>query len=80
MRTILELCDVVRGTGFAIHRHHRNGHLEKIHENALAYRGSAAAPSFLIFCDLCAFLWPSTRAFFWSGVLVPPCVDFNYRI
>ena len=35
---IFELCDVVRETGFAIHCYHRNGHLEKIYENALVHR------------------------------------------
>lgn len=33
-----ELCDLVRETSFAIHRHHRSGHLEKIYANALAHR------------------------------------------
>jgi GxxExxY protein len=33
-----ELCDVVRETSFAIHKYHRNGHLEKIYENALVHR------------------------------------------
>ena len=35
---IFQLCDIVRETGFAIHRYHRHGHLEKIYENALAHR------------------------------------------
>lgn len=35
---INELCDIVRETSFAIHRYHRNGHLEKIYENALVNR------------------------------------------
>lgn len=35
---INELCDIVRETSFAIHRFHRNGHLEKVYENALAHR------------------------------------------
>ena len=35
---INELCDVVRETSFAIHKYHRNGHLEKIYENALVNR------------------------------------------
>ena len=35
---INQLCDVVRETSFAIHSYHRNGHLEKIYENALAHR------------------------------------------
>ncbi|MBC8354082.1 MAG: GxxExxY protein [Planctomycetes bacterium] len=35
---INQLCDVVRETSFAIHTYHRNGHLEKIYENALAHR------------------------------------------
>ncbi len=35
---INRLCDIVRETSFAIHRYHRNGHLEKIYENALAHR------------------------------------------
>lgn len=36
--TINELCDVVRETSFEIHKYHRNGHLEKIYENALVNR------------------------------------------
>ena len=35
---IMKLCDTVRETGFAIHRYLRNGHLEKVYENALAHR------------------------------------------
>ncbi len=35
---INQLCDIVRETSFAIHTYHRNGHLEKIYENALANR------------------------------------------
>jgi GxxExxY protein len=38
MKTINELCDMVRETSFAIHQYHRHGHLEKIYENALAHR------------------------------------------
>ena len=34
----MQLCDIIRETGFAVHRYHRNGHLEKIYENALAHR------------------------------------------
>lgn len=36
--SINELCDIVRQTSFDIHCYHRNGHLEKIYENALANR------------------------------------------
>ena len=35
---VFELCDVVRETGYAIHRFHGPGHLEKIYENALVHR------------------------------------------
>jgi GxxExxY protein len=35
---INQLCDVVRETSFSIHKYHRNGHLEKIYENALVNR------------------------------------------
>ena len=35
---IFKLCDVVRETSFAIHHYLRNGHMEKVHENALAHR------------------------------------------
>ena len=35
---IFELCDVVRETGFAIHKFHRYGHMEKVYENALGHR------------------------------------------
>ena len=35
---INQLCDIVRETGFAIHCYLRNGHLERVCENALAHR------------------------------------------
>ena len=38
MKTINELCDVVRETSYAVHVYHGHGHLEKVYENALAHR------------------------------------------
>lgn len=38
MKTINELCDVVRQTSYAIHVYHGHGHLEKVYENALVHR------------------------------------------
>jgi GxxExxY protein len=38
MKTINELCDIVRETSYAIHLYHAHGHLEKVYENALANR------------------------------------------
>lgn len=38
MRTVNELCDLVRETSYAIHLYHGQGHLEKVYENALAHR------------------------------------------
>jgi len=38
MRTINELCDLIRETSYAIHLYHGHGHLEKVYENALAHR------------------------------------------
>jgi GxxExxY protein len=38
MKTINDLCDVVRQTAYDIHVYHGNGHLEKVYENALAHR------------------------------------------
>src|SRR5215510_4649345 len=35
---IFALCDEIRETSFAIHKYLRNGHREKIYENALAHR------------------------------------------
>ena len=35
---VFQLCDVVRETGYAIHRYHGPGHLEKVYENALCHR------------------------------------------
>jgi GxxExxY protein len=35
---IMQLCDTVRETSFAIHKYHRHGHLEKVYENALVHR------------------------------------------
>jgi len=38
MKTIKELCDIVRETAYAIHIYHGHGHLEKVYENSLAHR------------------------------------------
>ena len=38
MKDIMELADVVRQTAFNIHCYHKNGHLEKVYENALVHR------------------------------------------
>ena len=38
MKDIMQLCDVVRETGYAAHRYLRNGHVEKVYENSLANR------------------------------------------
>ncbi|MBI4662317.1 MAG: GxxExxY protein [Verrucomicrobia bacterium] len=38
MKTINELCDIVRQTSFDIHVYHGHGHLEKVYENALVHR------------------------------------------
>lgn len=38
MKTINELCDIVRETSYAIHVYHGHGHLEKVYENALVHR------------------------------------------
>jgi GxxExxY protein len=35
---IYRLCDLVRETSFALHRYHRNGHMEKVYENGLINR------------------------------------------
>ena len=37
-RTVFELCDIVRETGFAIHEYLRSGHLEKVYERAMVHR------------------------------------------
>lgn len=38
MNDIMQLCDTIRETAFAIHCYHKHGHLEKVYENALAHR------------------------------------------
>jgi GxxExxY protein len=35
---VFQLCDVVRETGYAIHRYHGPGHLEQVYERALFHR------------------------------------------
>lgn len=35
---VFQLCDQVRETSFALHRHLRHGHVEKVYENGLAHR------------------------------------------
>jgi GxxExxY protein len=37
-RTVFELCDIVRETGFALHSYLKNGHQEKVYERGLAHR------------------------------------------
>lgn len=38
MKSINELCDVVRETSYAIHLYHAHGHMGKVYENALVHR------------------------------------------
>jgi GxxExxY protein len=38
LKTIFDLCSVVRETAYAIHLYHGHGHMEKIYENALIHR------------------------------------------
>src|SRR5258708_29432272 len=38
MKTINDLCGIVRQTAYDIHVYHGNGHLEKVYENALVHR------------------------------------------
>ncbi len=38
MDNVMQLCDIIRQTGFDIHCYHKQGHLEKVYENALAHR------------------------------------------
>ena len=38
MKDIMQLCDIVRETAFAVHCYHQSGRLEKVYENALAHR------------------------------------------
>ena len=38
MKTINELCDIIRETSYAIHLYHGHGHLEKVYEIALVHR------------------------------------------
>ena len=35
---IFRLCDLIRETSYSVHKFHRNGHLEKVYENALVHR------------------------------------------
>ena len=35
---IMELCNKVRETAYAVHRYHGNGYVEKVYENALVHR------------------------------------------
>src|SRR3990172_9381556 len=38
MEDIMKLCDLVRQTGYEVHRYFRHGFLEKVYENALVHR------------------------------------------
>ena len=38
MKRIMNLCDIIRNTAYAIHVFHGNGYLEKVYENALVHR------------------------------------------
>jgi hypothetical protein len=37
-QTAFELSDLIRETAFALHKHLRLGHLEKVYENGLTHR------------------------------------------
>jgi GxxExxY protein len=45
MKTIMELCDIVRQIAYDIHVYHGHGHLEKVYENALVHRLRKASVS-----------------------------------
>jgi hypothetical protein len=50
------LCDIVRETAFAVHCHHKNGHLEKVYEYALAGSPALVWKTTLFLCSgFCAF-------------------------
>ena len=38
MNDIMQVCNTVRETAYAIHCYHKHGHLEKVYENALVHR------------------------------------------
>jgi GxxExxY protein len=38
VKSIFELCGIVRETAYAVHLYHGHGHLEKVYENALTHR------------------------------------------
>jgi GxxExxY protein len=38
VKTINDLCDIIRQTAYDIHVYHGNGHLEKVYENAVVHR------------------------------------------
>lgn len=38
MRTVNQLCDIIRETSFSIHSYLKNGHMEKVYENGLFHR------------------------------------------
>ena len=38
MSSVFELCDIVRETGFGLHKYLYNGHFEKVYENGLTNR------------------------------------------
>jgi GxxExxY protein len=38
MKSIKELCEIVRQTAYAVHLYLGHGHLEKVYENAMAHR------------------------------------------
>jgi hypothetical protein len=72
MQDIMQLCDVVRETGFAIHCYHKHGHLEKVYENALAHRLRKLGLDVKQQYPLCPPPWRQTKSLPNSGWRIYP--------
>jgi len=65
MDNIRALCDVVRQTAYSIHKYHRNGHLEKVYENALVHRLRKLSLHVL---NNIRYRFPMKMGLFWANI------------
>ena len=76
---IFALCDLIRETSFALHRFLRNGHLEKVYENALMIELKEAG----FFCErqkpINVFYKEAQIGEYYADIMVDSCIILELK-
>ena len=78
-KRIFKLCDLVRETSFAIHKYHRNGHLEKVYENALLLELRKLGLECMARCPIEVFYDDVKVGFYIADIIVNDCVIIEVK-